>query len=123
MAMALANLFRAAVYHPCQRTFSKQTRPGAESHRAAHLFDVNQIAELENDRVRRFKIEFGRVRVFKVTDVARELNAGGLHAQTNSEVRSARAPRVRDRSNHSFDAALANTAGNQDRDKVAQTGF
>src|SRR5260370_10689757 len=118
MAMALADLFRVAVNLPCQRTFGKQTRPGAEPHGAAHFLDVNQIAELENDCVRGFDIEFSGVRVFKVTDVPREFNACGLHAETNSEVRSPRAPRARDRSNHSFDAAFAKPSGNQDRVKV-----
>src|SRR5438874_4312527 len=59
MAMALANLFRAAVNLPCQRAFSQQTRPGAQAHRAAHFLDVNQITEFEYDCVRRFDIEFG----------------------------------------------------------------
>src|SRR5437588_117510 len=110
MAMALANLFRAAVNLPGQRTFSQQARPGPEAHRAPHFLDVDQIAELENDCVRRFDIEFGRVRVFKLTDVARELDAGGLHAETDSEIRSAGAARVRDRSNHSLDATFPEPA-------------
>src|SRR5438309_9330790 len=80
MAMAFANFFRAAVNLPRQRTLSQQARPGAEPHRASHFLDVNQIAELENNRVRRFDIEFGRVRVFKVTDVASEFNIETPHA-------------------------------------------
>src|SRR2546426_176107 len=105
--MALANLFRVGINLPCQRTFSQQTRPGAEAHRAPHFLDVNQFAELENDCVRRFDTEFRRVRVFKVADVACELNAGGLHTETDPEVWSARTPGVRDPSNHSFDATFA----------------
>src|SRR5207237_6947407 len=77
----------------------------------------------ENDWVRGFDIEFSRVGVLKIAGVARKLDAGRLHAETNSEVRSARAPRVRDRANHSLDAALAKPAGNQDRVKVTQAGF
>ena len=73
--------------------------------------------------MRRLDIEFSRVRVFQITAVARELDASGLHPQTNSKVRRPSFARVGNRANHAFDAALAKAAGHQDRVKVAQPRF
>ena len=83
----------------------------------------DQIAQLEDDRMRRLDIEFSRVGVFQIARVAREFDARGLHAEANSKVWRARFARVGNRANHSFDAALAKAARHQDRVKVAQARF
>src|SRR5712692_5029784 len=57
MAVALTNLFRAAVNFTRQRTFAQKAGPRAEPHRTAELLDVDQISQLENNRMRRFDIE------------------------------------------------------------------
>src|SRR6266567_2371906 len=59
MTMSLVNLFRAAVDVASERVLRQPARPGAKSHRSPHFFDVDQIPELENDRIRSVNVEFG----------------------------------------------------------------
>src|SRR5437588_6417170 len=120
MTMAFADLTCAVVNIARQRAFRQTTYPRPEAHRAAHLFNVHQIAQLENNWIRRLDVEFGRIGVLQVTRVARELNAGRLHAETNPKVRRASFARIRNRANHAFNTALAESAGHQDGVKVAQ---
>src|SRR5437660_1853468 len=58
MTMALADFIGPIVDVARQRPFRQATHPRAQAHSAAHLFDVHQIAQLENDRIRRLDIEF-----------------------------------------------------------------
>src|SRR5215216_2300781 len=73
--------------------------------------------------MRRVEIEFSRIRVFQLTNVARVLDTGGLHSEADSEERRARLARVVDRANHSRDATLSKAAWHEDRIEVSQTIF
>src|SRR5881396_3677300 len=66
MTMAFANFGGPAVNVARQGIFSQTTYPRAEAHRAAHLFDIHQIAQFEDDWIRRFKMEFSRIGVFEI---------------------------------------------------------
>ena len=123
MTMALADFARVAINFARQRTLGQQTRPRAQSHRAAHLVHVHQIAQLENDRIRSLKIELRRISVFQIANIARKFNAGRLHAETNSKIRRACAARVRDCANNSFHTPLSESARHEDRIKVTQARF
>src|SRR5581483_4032744 len=110
MAMAFADLAFTSVHFARERAFSQTTHPRAEAHRPAHLFDVHQIAQLKDDRVRRLDVEFGRVGFFQVACVARKLDARGLHPKANSKVRRARSAGLRDRANHAWAPPLPKPA-------------
>src|ERR671939_484999 len=63
MPVALADLTRAAIDFARETVGRKPARPRAQTHRAAHLFDADQIAQLEDDRIRRLWIKLCRVGV------------------------------------------------------------
>src|SRR4051812_31731332 len=88
--------------------------PRAQAHGAAKLVDAAQLAQLIDDAVRRGLVELARVRAFKSTHVARKLDACRLHAEADSEIRYLFLARIADRIQHSFDAALAEAAGDED---------
>ena len=58
-------------------------------------------------------IELAGVRVLEAADVARKLDARGLHAEADAEVGHLFLARVADGVQHAFDAALAEAAGNE----------
>ena len=64
--------------------------------------------------MRRAGIELAGVCVLKAADVARELDAGGLHAEADAEVGRAGLAGVADGVEHALDAALAEAAGDED---------
>src|SRR5438105_2754389 len=103
--MAFADLARAVVNVARQRTFSQTTDPSAKAHRSAHFFNIHQITQFENDRVRRLDTELSRISVLQIAGVAREFDAGRLHAETYSKVRRASFARIRNRANHAFNTA------------------
>src|SRR5207249_1662870 len=76
--------------------------------------------EQADDRVRRVRLEFGRVRSFQLEDIAGELDRGNLHAQTKAEVRNLVFADVSGRGDFAFDPALAETAGHQDATEALQ---
>ena len=59
-------------------------------------------------------IELARVGLLEAAHVAREFDAGGLHAKTDAKVRDAAFAGVVDGLDHTFDAALAEAARHQD---------
>ena len=59
-------------------------------------------------------VELAGVGVFQPADIARELDAGRLHAEADAEVRHLLFARVADGVEHAFDAALAEAAGDED---------
>src|SRR5947209_1524107 len=81
---------------------------------AVEVFDAAQFPQLINDAMRCRGIEFAGVRVGKSADVASVLDAGCLHSQTNSEVGDLLLAGIADRLQHPLDAALPETAGNED---------
>src|SRR5437870_13877153 len=64
MTMALADGSSAVVNVPGQRACREAANPRAQAHCASHFFDLHQIAQFENDWIRRLDIEFRRVGVF-----------------------------------------------------------
>ncbi len=60
---------------------------------------------------------------FEAADVARELDAGGLHAEADAEVGRAVFARVADGVQHAFDAALAEAAGDEDAVEACELRF
>ena len=88
--------------------------PGAQAHGAAQFFHAAQFAQLVDDAVRRGGIEFAGVGFRQSADVARIFDAGSLHAQANAEIRNLILARVANGLQHAGDAALAESAGNQD---------
>src|SRR5215469_18618846 len=59
-------------------------------------------------------IELGGVGVFEAADVAGELDAGGLHAETDSEVGGSSLAGEANGVEHAFDSALAEASGDED---------
>jgi hypothetical protein len=64
--------------------------------------------------VRRGGVELAGVGVLQAADVARELDAGGLHAEADAEVGNLVLAGVADGVQHALDAALAEAAGDED---------
>src|ERR1035437_348129 len=90
-----------------------------EPHRAALVLHCPLVGHEVDDRVLREHVEFGRVRVFSLEDVAGELAYGALQAQTQPQERQPALARVPGGEYLALDAAMAETTGNHD---AAQTG-
>jgi hypothetical protein len=59
------------------------------------------------------RVKLAGIGVLETADVARKLDAGGLHSQTNSKVGNLFFAGVADGVQHALNAALAEAAGNQ----------
>ncbi len=66
-----------------------------------------------DDRMRRLRIELGGVGLVQPENVARELNGRDLHSEAKAQVGHLVLARILGGKDFSFDAALAETAGNQ----------
>ena len=120
--MALADL-GLPISFVGQRFRFQLAGPGAQAHGAAQLFDAAQFAQLIDDAVRRRRIEFAGVGLFQSTYMARELDARGLHAQTDTKVRHLIFTRVLNALQHAFDAAFAEAARYQDSIDMFELGL
>src|SRR5207253_9594212 len=87
-----------------QRYFGQQTGPRAKTHSAAQLLNVNQIAQLENNRMWRVQVELSCIGVLMTADIPSILDASRLHTQANTKIRSAGFSGIGYRPNHSLDA-------------------
>src|SRR5947209_15852356 len=112
MPVTLAN-FGLAVSSSGDRIGLELAFPSAETHGSSQLIDALQFAELVDDAMGRARIKFARVGILESANIARKLNAGGLHSQANSEVRNVFLARVPDCIQHSINSAFAKAAGNQ----------
>jgi len=112
MAVTLADL-GYTVSTGGERTLFEDAVPGAQPHGPAHLFNTRQLAELVDDAVRGRGFELGGVRACQAADVAGILDTGGLHAETDAEVRNLLLAGEADSVQHALDAALSEAAGNQ----------
>src|SRR3954463_8275967 len=74
---------------------------------------VQPLDDQRHHRMRRVGVELGAVRAGEAAHVARELDGGELHAETNAEIRNAVLARVADRGHLALGAALAEAAGDQ----------
>src|SRR5438128_11958033 len=99
MAMAFAGL-ACAVDAFRKRSGRELARISAQPHRPAHRFDADQIAQLEDNRMRCVVVKLGRVRALQPAYVASELDRRALHSQTYPEIRRLLASRVVYRSEH-----------------------
>src|ERR1700686_5813526 len=96
-----------------QRPRLDLARPCPQPHRATQLFHAAQLAQLVDHAMRSRRIELTRVSIRQSANVARKFNAGGLHPQTDPEVRDMLLARVLDRLQHAFDAPLAESPGHK----------
>src|SRR5260370_5471395 len=113
VAVALADL-ECAVSLVRERAWLQPAGPGAQSHRAAHLVDPEQFTQLVDHAVRRLRVKFRAVRLLQSRDIARIFDGCALHPQTNSKEGYLVLARVLDGVYHALNAALAESAGNQD---------
>ena len=67
-------------------------------------------------------VELAGVGLREAADVARELDAGGLHAEADAEVRDVVFAGVADGVEHALDAALAEAAGDEDAVEAGELG-
>src|SRR5262245_12681984 len=95
----------------------------SEPHRAAHRFDSEQVAQFEDHRVRRVRVELGRIGVLDAADVARVFDRRALQPQADAEERLLFAARVIDGADHSRNPPLAEPPRDQYRVDVAQAVF
>src|SRR5450631_4163355 len=102
MAMALADL-SSPIRLIRQRALLQLAFPCAQSHRTAQFFHATQLTQLINYAVRCGRIELARVRLLEAANIARELDARGLHAQANSKVRNHILAGVLNALQHAFD--------------------
>src|SRR6267142_3809396 len=122
MPMSLADLFRCVSLFG-QRTRRKIARPGAQPHCSAKLIDIYQIAKLEDHRIRTLPIKFSGVSILKPANISRKLNASCLHSEADAKVGRATLTGISYGANHSGYATFTKSARDQDRIKVAETGF
>src|SRR5262249_53195866 len=85
-----------------------------ESHRAALVGQLALLRQEIDHQMRRVRIELGGARAAEAADVARVLDHGTLHAETDAEVRHAPLPGVADRLDLALDAPVAEAARHQD---------
>src|ERR1700739_4612254 len=111
--VALAD-FRLPVNAIGQRARLDLARPGAQPHRPAQFFHAAQLAQLIDHTGGGSRIELARIRFRESHYIPRKLDASRLHPQANPKVRNLFLPRVADRDQHAFDAALAKSTRNQD---------
>src|SRR5579862_8505492 len=119
MAMALGNLKRA-VSLMRKRAGLEFAWPRPQPHRAAHLIHTQQFAQFVNHAIRSRRIELRAVGVFNSRNLARILDRRALHPKTNPEERDFFLARISNRLNHPGNAALAESARNENPISVAQ---
>src|SRR6266851_1792162 len=83
-----------------QRAGLEFTRIRPKSHRSTHRLDADQIAQLEDHRMRTVVVEFSRIRAFKRAHVTGKLDGRALHAEANPEKRCLLTSGIVDRSEH-----------------------
>src|SRR5579859_6878343 len=101
-----------------QTVESELARPRTQTHGAAQFVDAAQLPQLVNDAMGSAGIELAGIRVFKPTDVAGEFYAGRLHAEADAKIGDFVFAGITNSVQHAFNAAFAETAGNQDAIKT-----
>src|ERR1035437_6144944 len=86
VAMALVD-FARAVGVVCHTALGQAASPASQPHGAAQLVDTLEFAELEDDAVRRARVELGGIGGLQSAHVAREFDHQGLHPEADPEVR------------------------------------
>ena len=93
---------------------------GAEPHGAALVVDVALRLHEVDHRVRRGRIEFGRVRPLEVEDVAAEVDGHALEAQAEAQAGNLLLTRIAGCGDLPLDATRSETARDDDAVEVAQ---
>ena len=96
-----------------QRAFLHGAGVGAQPHRAAHLGQTLLTFHQVDDRMRRQRVHFGRMRVLPTQDMAREFHHAALHAETDAQKRDFLLTRVADGFDFAVDAAHAKARRHQ----------
>src|SRR5215813_6197822 len=120
VSMAFVNCWRP-INPFCQRAFLKLAGVRAESHSPAHRFYSDQVAQLEDYRVRGVIIELGRVSALEATHIASEFDRRTLHSQTDTEVRRSFSTSIIYCSQHAGNTSFAKSSGHQDRIEITKT--
>src|SRR5580704_4109961 len=119
MAMALGD-FERAVSLMRKRPGLEFARPRPKPHRAAHLVHAEQFAQFVNHAIRGRGIELRAVRIFDSRNLPRVFDRRALHPKTNPKERNFLLARISNRLNHPGNAALAESARNENPVGVAQ---
>src|SRR5712671_7606648 len=119
VAMALAD-FELAVSLMRKRSGLQLARPRAEPHGTAHFVHAQQFAQFVNHAIRRLRIELGAVRLLQACNISSVFNRRALHAQANAEEGNFVLASKLNGINHALNAALAESARNQDTVVAAQ---
>src|SRR5947209_13804420 len=112
MTVSLAN-FRLAVCARGYRICFQLAFPGTQTHRATKFINTFEFSQFVDDSVGSTRIEFARIGVVQSANIARELDAGSLHAEANTEVRDLIFARIPNCIQHAGNATLAETPRNQ----------
>ena len=123
VAVALVDDERAVkLRRPCVPTANWQ---GCAPSRIVPPFLVTLLLLVQHgdDRMRRVRIKFRRVRLGQLQDVARKFDGGDLHAQAQAEVGNFVFAGVLRGQDFAFDAAFAKPAGHQDAAETLQDFF
>ena len=88
-------------------------RVGAKAHGAAQFIHALQFAQFVDDAFGRGRFEFGGISLGHATNIAREFDDQGLHAQADAEVRHFILAGIANGLQHTIDATLAEAAGHQ----------
>src|SRR5579875_162893 len=113
MAMTLGN-FGLAVGFGGERAGLEFAGPGAKPHGAAHFVHAEKLAQLVNHAMRSAGVEFGAIGAIELRHLTRIFDGSALHSEANAEERHLAGARVGDGIDHAGNAALSETAGNQD---------
>src|SRR5579864_396121 len=122
MPVALAD-FGLAIDSVGQRSRLDLAGPRAETHGAAQFLDPAQFAQFVKHAMRGCRIKFAGIRVGQATDVSREFNARGLHAQANAKIWDLLFTRIPNRLQHAFDSAFAEATWHENSVIIAKLLF
>src|SRR6185369_2224353 len=106
--------FQLAVGFGRERARLQFAWPGAQTHGAAHFVHTQELAKLVNHAMRGLWIAFGGVGAFESRHIARVFHGGALHTQADSEEGDFVFAGVLNGVDHALNAALAESARNQD---------
>src|SRR6267143_3142093 len=121
MPVALGN-HRSVVDAVGERSLLEIGRVGAQTHGPADGVHAKQVAQLINDRVRCIRVELGAVGIPQSADILRILDDGALHPGTNPEIRDFFFAGVLDGADHSGNAALSESAGDENAVEFPKPG-
>ena len=112
VAMALDDHF-LAIQRARSRALQQLAVVAAQAHRAAGLLESLLIGHEVDHGVRRLRVKFGGIGHLQAEHIARKLNHGDLHAQTDAQIGDFMLTRVFRGQLLALDAAVAEAAGHE----------